>query len=208
MRARASCSSSATSRTSSRPYETQGQYHGTSAALEFAVQALRVKHIVVLGHARCGGIRAFADDAAPLSPGDFIGRWMDLIAPAARRLGAADGDREDYLTRLELATVEHGLAQPHDLPLRAASSSSAASSTCTAPISASRPVRSSCATRQPESSPRPWQSCRGALAANPSPKRARGRGEGPGRRHSGRCRLRRRGNGRAKPAYDFSAALC
>ena len=34
------------------PYETQGQYHGTSAALEFAVQALRVKHIVVLGHAR------------------------------------------------------------------------------------------------------------------------------------------------------------
>src|SRR5580765_2281293 len=43
------------------PYETGGEYHGTSAALEFAVQALRVKHIVVLGHARCGGIRAFAD---------------------------------------------------------------------------------------------------------------------------------------------------
>jgi len=98
------------------PYETQGQYHGTSAALEFAVQALRVKHIVVLGHARCGGIRAFADDAAPLSPGDFIGRWMDLIAPAARRLGAADGDREDYLTRLELATIEHGLANLMTFP--------------------------------------------------------------------------------------------
>ena len=52
------------------------------------MQALRVKHIVVLGHARCGGIRAFADDAAPLSPGDFIGRWMDLIAPAARTRSA------------------------------------------------------------------------------------------------------------------------
>ena len=64
------------------PFETQGDYHGTSAALEFAVQALRVKHIVVLGHARCGGIRAFADDTAPLSPGDFIGRWMNLIKPA------------------------------------------------------------------------------------------------------------------------------
>src|SRR5690242_9486235 len=48
------------------PYETGGEYHGTSAALEFAVQALRVKHIVVMGHARCGGIRAFADHAAPL----------------------------------------------------------------------------------------------------------------------------------------------
>jgi carbonic anhydrase len=56
------------------PYETGGEYHGTSAALEFAVQALKVKHIVVLGHARCGGIRAFAAPSEePLSPGDFIG---------------------------------------------------------------------------------------------------------------------------------------
>src|SRR3954471_5247005 len=92
------------------PFETQGDYHGTSAALEFAVQALRVKHIVVLGHARCGGIRAFADDTAPLSPGDFIGRWMELLAPAAQRLGAPDGDRDRYITRLELAAIEQGLA--------------------------------------------------------------------------------------------------
>src|SRR5260370_6540451 len=60
--------------------------HGTSAALEFGVQALQVKHIVVLGHALCGGIRAFADAIAPLSAGDFLGRWMAQIAPAARRL--------------------------------------------------------------------------------------------------------------------------
>src|SRR4029453_5218897 len=60
--------------------------HGTSAALEFGVQALRVSHIVVLGHASCGGIRAFADDQEPLSPGDFIGRWMSQIAPAAERI--------------------------------------------------------------------------------------------------------------------------
>src|ERR687894_2283703 len=52
------------------PYETGGEYHGTSAALEFAVQALKVRHIVVLGHARCGGIRAFAAPSEePLSPG-------------------------------------------------------------------------------------------------------------------------------------------
>ncbi|MFE1602668.1 carbonic anhydrase [Methylobacterium sp. ID0610] len=89
------------------PFETGGEYHGTSAALEFAVQALKVKHIVVLGHARCGGVRAFADDAAPLSPGDFIGRWVSLIAPAAERLGPRDGP--DYLERLEYATVENSL---------------------------------------------------------------------------------------------------
>lgn len=91
------------------PYETGGDYHGTSAALEFAVQALRVKHIVVLGHARCGGVRAFADDTAPLSPGDFIGRWMTLIAPAAERIGPRTGDFAEYQTKLELAAVENSL---------------------------------------------------------------------------------------------------
>jgi carbonic anhydrase len=91
------------------PYETGGEYHGTSAALEFAVQALRVKHIVILGHARCGGIQAFADGLAPLSPGDFIGKWIGLIVPAAERLGPRRGERADYLTRLELASIEHGL---------------------------------------------------------------------------------------------------
>src|SRR5256884_8177503 len=50
------------------PYSPDGLYHGVSAALEFGVGALRVKHIVVLGHARCGGVRAFAEGSAPLSP--------------------------------------------------------------------------------------------------------------------------------------------
>ena len=58
-----------------------------SAALEFGVGALKVKHIVVLGHAQCGGIKAFAEDAEPLSPGDFIGNWMKLMTPAAEKIG-------------------------------------------------------------------------------------------------------------------------
>lgn len=92
-------------------YEPGGEtQHGTSAALEFAVQALRVKHIVVLGHAFCGGIRAFADEQEPLSPGDFIGRWMSQIAPAAESLGAKDQyDAGTYLRRLEFASVELSL---------------------------------------------------------------------------------------------------
>jgi carbonic anhydrase len=64
----------------------------------------------VLGHAYCGGIRAFADEQKPLSPGDFIGRWMSQIAPAAASLGPrAKDDGDDYLRRLEFASVELSL---------------------------------------------------------------------------------------------------
>jgi carbonic anhydrase len=93
------------------PYEPDREtQHGTSAALEFAVQALKVKHIVILGHAHCGGVEAFANDREPLSPGDFIGRWMSQIAPAAAALGPRrDGASAEYLRRLEFATVELGL---------------------------------------------------------------------------------------------------
>jgi carbonic anhydrase len=86
------------------PYAPDDAYHGVSAALEFAVQALRVKHIVVLGHARCGGIRAYAEQGNPLSPGDFIGKWMSMIAPAAEA-AAAMRDWPDYATRLEHASI-------------------------------------------------------------------------------------------------------
>jgi carbonic anhydrase len=92
------------------PYAPDGAYHGVSAALEFAVGALRVKHIVVLGHAHCGGVRAFATESAPLSPGDFIGKWMSLIAPAAEKLGPrGDAPTADYLARLEQASVANTL---------------------------------------------------------------------------------------------------
>ena len=97
------------------PFETGGEYHGTSAALEFAVQALKVKHIVVLGHARCGGIRAYVGDSAPLSPGDFIGKWMSLIAPAAQRVQPKSDSDED-LRPLEFATVELSLANLMTFP--------------------------------------------------------------------------------------------
>jgi carbonic anhydrase len=91
------------------PYTPDGAQRAVSAALEFAVQALRVKHIVVLGHARCGGIRAYAEQGEPLSPGDFIGRWMELIEPAARAAGAPSqyATQSDYLAGLEQASIRH-----------------------------------------------------------------------------------------------------
>ena len=87
------------------PFSPDGMYHGVSAALEYAVQVLRVRHIVVLGHGRCGGIRAFVEQAEPLSPGDFIGKWMSMIAPAAAAIGARSEAPGSYFTRLEHAAM-------------------------------------------------------------------------------------------------------
>jgi carbonic anhydrase len=88
------------------PYSPDGAYHGVSAALEFAVLALEVKHIVVLAHGRCGGVRAFAERAAPLSSGDFIGNWISLLAPVAAALERREGEAFDaYLRRLEQASA-------------------------------------------------------------------------------------------------------
>jgi carbonic anhydrase len=92
------------------PYAPDGAYHGVSAALEFAIGALRVRHIVVLGHAHCGGVRAFVEKAAPLSPGDFVGKWMSLMAPAAEALGArGDLPMADYAARLEQPSLRQSL---------------------------------------------------------------------------------------------------
>jgi carbonic anhydrase len=92
------------------PYAPDGQAHGVSAALEFGVAALKVQHIVVLGHAHCGGVKAFVEDAEPLSPGDFIGKWMRLMAPAMDKAGPrGDMSPADYLTKLEQANIVNSL---------------------------------------------------------------------------------------------------
>jgi carbonic anhydrase len=107
------------------PYAPNDDLHGTSAALEYAVLALRVQHIVVLGHAGCGGVRAFAEAELdpylkPLSSGDFIGKWISLIGPAAERIGPATAPVEAYAERLEFASIVQGVANLRTFPQIAA----------------------------------------------------------------------------------------
>ncbi len=91
------------------PYAPDGHAHGVSAAIEFGVGGLGIKHIVILGHAQCGGVRAFAEDAAPLSPGDFIGKWMKIMQPAAQKTPRGESSPAEYLTRLEQANIVNSL---------------------------------------------------------------------------------------------------
>ena len=91
-------------------FQPDGGAHGVSAALEYAVQVLRIKHIVVLGHAQCGGIRAFIDDIDPLSPGDFIGRWMAMFIKPGEKVSQREREtRQDFTTRIEKAAVFRSL---------------------------------------------------------------------------------------------------
>ncbi|HJV64874.1 MAG TPA: carbonic anhydrase [Geomonas sp.] len=60
------------------PCESDSQYHGVSAALEYAVCHLEVEHIIVLGHSGCGGISALMNGIPEGRPGAFIGKWVEI----------------------------------------------------------------------------------------------------------------------------------
>ena len=100
------------------PYAPDGEYHGTSAALEFAVTGLAVENIVVMGHGQCGGIAAYLDDKRdPASPGDFIGKWISLLEGPRMESARADGGTPaERQQAVEFAAVRQSLANLNSFP--------------------------------------------------------------------------------------------
>jgi len=98
------------------PYAPDGKHHSTSAALEFGVLQLGVKHIVIMGHGRCGGISAVVNQSSPLTQGDFIGQWLTQIRDLAQFVEQGERDAHEHQTAVERANVEHSLANLRTFP--------------------------------------------------------------------------------------------
>jgi len=93
------------------PCEGKGTWHGTSAALQFAVSCLEVEHVIVLGHARCGGIRSLMEGQGEKQEDNFIADWMS-IADQARQHALARTDLETFDQRThacELSSIQISL---------------------------------------------------------------------------------------------------
>ncbi len=95
-------------------YQPDTHYHGTSAALEFGVRVLKVKRIVVLGHARCGGVQAMVE-GAPEEAQDFVVPWMG-IAKDVLKTRPAPPNAPNKLTHYETEVVRLTLENLRSFP--------------------------------------------------------------------------------------------
>ncbi|PLS22710.1 carbonic anhydrase [Neptunicoccus cionae] len=92
------------------PYEPNRDYHGTSAAIEYAVNTLRVVNVIIMGHTQCGGVagcHAMCSGQAPELEEDtsFVGRWMDILRPGFERAVKSSEKEEEQVKELERQSV-------------------------------------------------------------------------------------------------------
>ncbi len=94
------------------PYQPDDRLHGVSAALEYAVNTLKVEHLILLGHSGCGGIRALMQRSEERPAGQFLDPWLDLAEPAKQRVNSilTDSPESTRCRACEEASLVLGLA--------------------------------------------------------------------------------------------------
>lgn len=102
------------------PYAPDGDHHGTSATIEYAVTVLKVAHLMVLGHSQCGGVQGCIDMCKGHAPDlekkeSFVGRWMDILRPKYD-LVAEISDEAEQASALERQSVLASLANLMTFP--------------------------------------------------------------------------------------------
>lgn len=100
------------------PFETDGGFHGVSAAVEFAVGSLKVSNILVMGHRQCGGVHACASGHSP-EDSLFIGHWISALHPALAESRAELGggaSTDAVADDLELRAIHHSIERLKTYP--------------------------------------------------------------------------------------------
>ncbi len=103
------------------PYSPNEDFHGTSAAIEYAVKHLKVSHILLVGHSICGGVQGCFDMCTGAAPeleesSSFIGRWMDILKPGFDKIYDPNASRAEQLHALEKEAVVLGLSNLMSFP--------------------------------------------------------------------------------------------
>ena len=107
------------------PYAPDENFHGTSAAIEYAVNHLHVSNILLVGHSSCGGVAGCFDMCSGNAPQledktSFIGRWIDILRPGFEQVKSMEGDRAEKLEALEKEGIKLGLSNLMTFPFVAA----------------------------------------------------------------------------------------
>ncbi|MFD2205112.1 carbonic anhydrase [Kiloniella antarctica] len=92
------------------PFAADSKHHGTSAALEYAIDKLEIPNIIILGHAMCGGIKALIDGSVDTEDDSlFISNWMAIAKDAKNNATCCKGDKIEFQRHVEQASILNSL---------------------------------------------------------------------------------------------------
>ena len=99
------------------PYSPDGENHGTSAAIEYAIKELKVQHLIILGHKDCGGIRYGHNmHSSSVNPKyEFINKWISILSPALNKI-KKDLSNQEQINQLEQESIKASINNLFSFP--------------------------------------------------------------------------------------------